>query len=154
MFIIIGLTWPRIKPMNYCTWGEHTYKENINMSIICKFSFWFLHTMTIICKFSFWFLHTLIYIIKQQVRYKIFISDFYLYLVMSYWHLLWQILDKHTIFDNFCSKLDFSSHLRLQIWCSIALRYPFSQNKWTIYIILSPFSVVKVTIFVTWDSVI
>ena len=45
----------------------------------------------------------------------------------------YQILDKHTITDMFCSKLTSHriSHRRLYVQCDIVLRNPFSQNKST-----------------------
>jgi len=47
----------------------------------------------------------------------------------------YQILDKHTIVDMFCSKWTphHNSHLRLCLWCEIVLRNPFSQTKSKLY---------------------
>ena len=46
----------------------------------------------------------------------------------------YQILDKHTILDMFCSKWTSHniSHLWLCLRCDIALRNPFSKNKSTV----------------------
>jgi len=43
----------------------------------------------------------------------------------------YQILDKHTIIDMFCSiwVSHRISYFRVLLWCDIALRNPFSQNK-------------------------
>jgi len=46
----------------------------------------------------------------------------------------YQILVKHTIIDTFCSKWTSYriSHIRIRLWCDIATKNPFSQNKSTI----------------------